>query len=261
MLQELAFLKPIVTALAMPPTIGLLLALLGWLLMVRSQYLRTMGAALVLTGLGALWLLSCNGFAVLLDRNFLPQTIALNAARPAQDLRDQQVQAIVVLGGGVEAASREYGAPQASDTTSARLHYGVVLAKASGLPLGFSGGVGWAAVPNADTEAATAQRWLAQLGLPPLRWAEGKSRDTRENAQAMAAVLKKDGITRIALVTHAWHMPRAKLAFENAGLTITPAPTSYIEAAQSPLLEWLPSAQGLQNSRHVLRELLASVMG
>lgn len=261
MLQDLAFLKPVFTALAMPPTVGLLLALLGWLLMVRSQYLRTLGAGLAFTGLVALWLLSSNGFAILLDRNFLPQTIALNARTPAQDLRDQQVQAIVVLGGGVDAASREYGASQASDSTSARLHYGVVLAKASGLPLAFSGGVGWAAVPSADTEAAAAQRWLAQLGLPPLRWAEGKSRDTRENAQAMAAVLKKDGITRIALVTHAWHMPRAQLAFDNTGLTVTPAPMSYIEAAQAPLLEWLPSAQGLQNSRHVLRELLARVIG
>jgi uncharacterized SAM-binding protein YcdF (DUF218 family) len=260
MLQELDFLKPVFTALAMPPTIGLLIALLGWLLIVRSQYLRTMGTSLVFTGLATLWLLSCNGFAIVLDRNFLPQTIALSARTPAQDLRDRQVQAIVVLGGGVEAVSREYGAPQASNHTSARLHYGVVLAKASGLPLGFSGGVGWAAVPNADTEAAAAQRWLAQLGLPPLRWAEGKSRDTRENAQAMAAVLKKDGITRIALVTHAWHMPRAQLAFENTGLTVMPAPMSYIEAAYAPLLEWLPSAQGLQSSRHVLRELLARAM-
>jgi len=53
---------------------------------------------------------------------------------------------------------------------------------------------------------------------------EAWSQDTHQKATRSAAILKAEGITRIVLVTHAWHMPRAKLVFERAGMTIIPAP-------------------------------------
>ena len=61
---------------------------------------------------------------------------------------------------------------------------------------------------------------------------------------------------RIALVTHAWHMPRAQRAFANAGLGVTPAPMGFTEPLHSPGLEWLPSVEGLRHSKEILRELL-----
>ncbi len=256
---ELLFLKPLLTALALPPALGIWLALLGWWLMLRNR--SRWGAALVGLSLLGLWMVSCNAVAIWLDRNFLPQTIALAPDQVVPTLRQQQMQAIIVLGGGAETASREYGQAQPAQATVTRLHYGVVLAKSSGLPLGFSGGIGWAASDAADTEAAAAQRWAAQLGLAPLRWLEGGSRDTQENAQKTAALLKKDGITRIALVTNAWHMPRARRAFENAGLMVLPAPMGYTEPVTSATLEWLPSAHGLRHARWVLHEMLGLVLG
>ena len=90
-----------------------------------------------------------------------------------------------------------------------------------------------------------------------LRWRESQSRDTAENARLLAPMLKRDGITRIVLVTDALHMPRSVLAFDRTGLLIVPAPTGYILPGHTDLLEWLPSASGLENSQQVLREWLA----
>ncbi len=90
-----------------------------------------------------------------------------------------------------------------------------------------------------------------------LRWSEGASRDTRENAINLRPLLQQGGISRIALVTDAWHMPRAVMEFERAGFEVTPAPTGFIATRERPLLEWLPSAHGLSSSRQVLREWLA----
>ncbi len=72
----------------------------------------------------------------------------------------------------------------------------------------------------------------------------------------MHALLAKDGVRRIALVTSSWHMPRSVLAFEQAGFEVLPAPTVFNLPQQRPLLEWLPSLHGLLGSQRVLREWL-----
>lgn len=258
MLPELASFKPLLTSLVMPPAVGLLALAIGWLCYRRF---RVLSRFLVAGGLAFTWLVSCNGFAVWLAQASLPPVAHIAPDKMAATLAQARVQAIIVLGGGAEMVSREYGALQPRDHTIARMHYGVVLAKASGLPLGFSGGIGHASHTAGDTEAAAVQRWLTQLGLPPLRWSEDKSRDTRENAQLTAQMLAKDGIQRIALVTNAWHMPRAQRNFEAAGLAVLPAPMLYIETRYSPLLEWLPTADGLRQTRYVLSELLGKTLG
>ena len=64
-------------------------------------------------------------------------------------------------------------------------------------------------------------------------------------------------MTRVALVTDSWHMPRAAAAFSAAGLQVTPAPMGFPVAGERPVLQWLPSVGGLALSRTVLREWLA----
>ena len=134
------------------------------------------------------------------------------------------MQAIVILGGGMQAVAPEYGLAQPNASTAARLRYGIQLAKRSGLTL---------------------------------RWIDNQSRDTAENAARMHDLLAPAGIQHIALVTHAWHMPRSQALFETAGFTVLPAPMGFVLPSERPLLEWLPSAHGLTASRHVLREWLA----
>jgi uncharacterized SAM-binding protein YcdF (DUF218 family) len=246
--------KPLLTALVMQPLALLLLATSGLLLAWTSDA-GNRGAGFVLVGfsLGALALLSCHGTAVWLARKALPQFAPLE---PAQ-LAVQGVQALVVLGGGVLPAAPEYGQAQPSTVTAARLRYGLWLAKQSGLPVAFSGGLGWGANDTQRaSEAEVASRVAQQEHSVVLRWTEGQSRDTTENAQRLAPLLQASGVTRIALVTHASHMPRSVAAFEGAGLVVVPAPTGFVRPLRSTLLEWLPSAEGLLASQEVLLEVL-----
>lgn len=251
MVFELGFLKPLLTSLALPPAAPLLLAWLGLLLAWRKQ---RAGLGLAALALAALWLLACHGTAVWLARHALPQFPATTAAA----LKAGRVQAVVVLGGGLLSGAPEYGGlPQPAPFTAARLRYGVWLARQSGLPLAFTGGVGWAADGMQPvSEADVAGRVMLQDYGVRLRWRETASRDTWENARLLAPLLHKDGVQRIALVTDAWHMARSVAAFEQAGLQVTPAPMGFTLPVESGLLQWLPSAQGLLASRQVLRECL-----
>jgi uncharacterized SAM-binding protein YcdF (DUF218 family) len=247
-------LKPILTTLAIPPAGPLLLAALGFGL---ARWRKWLGRSIAALALASLWLLSCNAVAVWLAQALLPQFAPVPPATAADYLQAQQVQAIVVLGGGVQPSAPEYGAAQPSAQTATRLRYGVWLARQSGLPLAFAGGVGWA---NSGTstlsEGDVAKAMLVQDYGAQLRWVDDQSRDTVENAQQMQRLLAHDGVQRIALVTHSWHMPRAVQAFERAGFHVTPAPTSFTLPQQRSLLEWMPSSYGMQSSREILREWL-----
>jgi uncharacterized SAM-binding protein YcdF (DUF218 family) len=240
-------LKPILTALILPPTSLLLWLMLGWHW--RRQWA---GSLMLLSGILALWLLSCHGSAVWLARHALPQYPSLSAA----DLRAQGTQAIVVLGGGLEPLAEGQTTPSPNSASLMRLHHAAGLARETGLPLAFAGGVGWANVGTAaPTEAQAAQAALAVWGLR-LKWSDDRSRDTEENAQATAALLQGQGIRRIALVTHATHMPRSVWQFEAAGFEVLPAPMGAVLPRSRAVLEWLPSARGLWASQEVLREWL-----
>jgi uncharacterized SAM-binding protein YcdF (DUF218 family) len=169
-------------------------------------------------------------------------------------------QAVVVLGGGVDNEAAEYNGPTLSPDAMSRLLYGVHLSRTTHLPMAYTGGIGWAGANRQASEAEVAALALSRIGAPALRWQEGQSRDTRENALLTAALMKNDGITHIALVTHAWHMPRSVRQFEAAGLRVTPAPMGYIRSDMSPLLQWLPSGKGLRDSGWVIREWLGLLL-
>ena len=249
--MEFGTLKPLLATLALPPLSLLLFAFLGLLLATRKK--RT-GLALITLALALLWLVSCHGMAVWLAHTALPQFSPLTVSA----MKAGKVQAIVVLGGGLLPSAPEYGEPQPSATTAARLRYGVWLARNSSLPLAFSGGLGWATDGTLPaSEAGVAVRMAEQDYGVMLRWVESKSRDTAENARLLAPMLQRAGISRIALVTDATHMPRAVLAFSRMGLAVAPAPTGYILPERSAIIEWLPTSAGLYASQNVLREYLA----
>ena len=263
-------LKPVLTALLIPPVPLLLLALCCvWRMRVRR---RVAGWPLVLTlaTLLGLWLSACGGVAAVLEPLLLPASAPLTAQRLAELKTEMTTSAatpalaIVVLGGGAEPLAPEYG--QASLTAPAleRLRYGVWLARQTGAPLAFSGGLGWAG-RQSEAEADIAARIAAEEFGQPLRWRETQSRDTRENAALTVPLLQQAGVKHIVLVTHGWHMPRAKGLFEAAaaahGIRVEAAPMGLAQGKLLPVLEWLPSSDGFRDVRQVMREWWALRLG
>jgi uncharacterized SAM-binding protein YcdF (DUF218 family) len=249
--------KPVLTSLLLPASSGLL-ALGALLIWAWRSGTRATRLPIALAGFStlSLWLLSCQAVAIWLSLHLLPQVSPIIP----EDLKRHEVQAIVVLGGGVENAAAEYNGPVLSPDAVSRLLYGVHLSRSTQIPLAYTGGVGWAGPSHQASEAEVAALALGHIGGPALRWQETQSRDTRENALLTAAMLKNDGVTHIALVTHAWHMPRSVRQFEAAGLRVMPAPMGYIRSDLSPLLQWLPSGKGLRDTGRVIHEWLGLLL-
>lgn len=261
----LATLKSALTVLALPPT-SLILALLvgAWWRASAAATQRRLGALAILAACATLWIVSTFGFAQWMNRAVLkvPEPLPVEQVRqlPRQDT------AIVVLGGGLRPRAPEYGEADLLRNGLARLRYGAWLARQTGLPLGFCGGVPRNVPVGTPPEAAIAERILRQEYGLPLRWREERSRDTRENARFMAPLLQRDGVKRVLLVTHAWHMPRAMRAFRAAlppDVAVEAVAMGHIasqDAADAADL-WWPSMEGLMQSRLALREWLGWLAG
>lgn len=247
MLSEL---KPFLAALVLPPAAPLLLMLLGLALLMSRR--RRSGTALVGVGAGVLWLLSCTAVGLWLNQQLLPSY----AMAGARGLQSAGTQAIVVMGGGV-AIDLPDGVAQLSRRGLDRLRQGVQLSRATGIPLMFTGGKGWGSKAHAESEADVAARVARDAFGGDLKWHESNSRDTHENAVKSYGLLAPLGVTKIALVTHSWHIPRSLIAFEQAGFTVVPAPMGQPTSSLHPVLDWLPSPGGLELSHTVLREKAA----
>jgi uncharacterized SAM-binding protein YcdF (DUF218 family) len=94
----------------------------------------------------------------------------------------------------------------------------------------------------------------------PVRWTEERSRNTHENAQFAAAILKRDGVKRVVVVMHGFDIRRARAEFEAAGLEVVPAPTVLPRFRITTPLDLLPSMGALQGSQLALYELLANAV-
>ena len=263
--------KPVLTALLLPPVPLLIVILIGvWMMRPRPGPSARRGMWLVALGVAGLWFSACNGFAGALQAQLLEATPALGSTRLAE-LKSQAAAtpsksgiAIVVLGGGAEPYAPEYGSGSLSRDSLERLRYGLWLGRQTGWPVAFSGGLGWAARAG-EPEADVAARIALEDFHQPLRWVENTSRDTRENAARSVSLLKDAGVTHIVLVTHGWHMQRARALFVGAaaasGMRIEPAPMGLAESSQLPVLDWLPSSDGFRQTRTVLREWLGWRLG
>ncbi len=162
-----------------------------------------------------------------------------------------------MLGGGVEKLAPEYGTSNLQPYSMERLRYGVWLARQTGAPLAFSGGVGHAQRKSVS-EAEVAARIAREEYGRPLKWIEAESRDTRENAARTVALLKPAGVDHIVLVTHWLHMPRALRAFREAAgsaMRIEAAPMSLAGDTELSALSWVPSNTGFVQMRYALREM------
>lgn len=240
--------KKILTALFLPPAGLLLLAFLGLWLIARNRHRpHFFGIMLLSISLTALLALSLPAVGKRL-------LAALETAPPVTAEQLTGAQAIVVLGGGLYHQGPEYGGDTVSTYTLERLRYAAKLARQTRLPVLLSGGAPEHGVPEAQAMREVLSR---EFGVTP-KWTESAARDTAENARFSARVLKAAGISKIVLVSHGWHLPRAVPLFARQGLSVIPAPTAFSTPAADPLTDWLPN--DFRYSRIALREHLARLI-
>ena len=109
---------------------------------------------------------------------------------------------------------------------------------------------------TSTSEAAQMKATLDQDFRVEVKWLEEKSINTFESARYAGQQLADAKINRIALVTHALHMRRARLIFEHAGIHVIEAPTGFSTLRPPGILNFLPSSQGLELSYSFLHEVL-----
>jgi uncharacterized SAM-binding protein YcdF (DUF218 family) len=252
--------KPWVTALVLPPLPFLVLVLVGARLMFRRRLLAWF---LILLAVLGLWFGATVALGSMLVR-VLTQPPPSLIEREITELRKAPKTAIVVLGGGRRVLAPEYGVSSLNERSIERLRFGIWLSRGTQLPLLFSGGVGHAA-PTGASEAEIAARVAEQEFGLKLRWTEGNSRDTRENARASVALLQAAGIEQIVLVTHDYHMTRARGHFEREmaphGMKLVMAPMGLPASRRLVAMDWIPTDNGFELVRLALREWLGRVVG
>ncbi|WP_374615128.1 YdcF family protein [Sphingorhabdus sp.] len=239
-------LKKALLALLLPPTGPILLACSGLLLTRRRPRL---GKFIVGGSLIGLLVLATPWVA-----GRLVSTLQWYPALNTKQLNDRQ--AIVVLGGGSYRQAPEYGGDTIGYASLERLRYALYLSKRSNLPILATGGAPEGGRSEAETIRDSAENDFAGA----IRWVETASFDTADNARLSAALLQPEGIIRIVLVSHAWHLPRAVARFEANGFDVLPAPTAFsITPTDASAL--LPSAAALAASSRALHEWLGILAG
>lgn len=184
-----------------------------------------------------------------------PSSITSLAAPSAQG-----IQALVVLASEIlpPTAQRPVAVP-AWDTYQRCQYAAWLFQNGLKVPVVVSGKGSTSGPPYAETMKVV----LTQMGVPAdMIWTENRSRSTYENAAYVTALLREKGIAKIALVTEAYHMPRAELSFrkegQKAGLEIVPAACCF-RSDPDDLPKWLPSAQAIDWNQDCLHEILGII--
>jgi uncharacterized SAM-binding protein YcdF (DUF218 family) len=243
------YLHKILPIFLLPVSVTLLLVLAGLLFRRR---------ALIWTAVVILWLSSTplvSAFLVRAAEGWAERTPVTDAS---------EADAIVVLSEGRVVAPGKAAISEWGDAD--RFFGGVELFNAGKAPLlVFTGG--WApwerkAVPEGELLAGYARA----LRVPADRIVTtGPVTSTAEEARAVATLFRErrsapaDGgaVPRVLLVTSAFHMPRARLLFERAGLTVIPFPVDFQVSAGGGVnaMDVLPTAAALKQTELAWREM------
>lgn len=244
---DLFVIKKWIPRLAMP--IGLLwmssTGLACWYL-ARARRVGRWLAALSLFS----WVTSCNPIAVL-----LLGALESGYRSPAEGTR---FEALLVLGGGTSLAPG--GGAQVSPSgdrivTAARLYHRGIAQRI------VVGGEAIAALES-DGQARDigeeTRHILLELGVPDEAIVvHPGAHNTREEAATFQRLVSERGWERVGLLTSAWHLPRAMLHADRAGLHVTPVPSDFRGGPPSwNVVEILPSAAGAYHFRLAAWEAL-----
>ncbi|MEN9867913.1 MAG: hypothetical protein RL748_3503 [Pseudomonadota bacterium] len=245
-LKKLGLCMVFMTAILMPLTFSMLAVLLLHFLIKNEQVKKYVTICFFIL----IWVLATPAFSFCFSRFWEGKT------RPIT-IVDNTVQAIVILGGGLYEKAGEYDKKIIiNDNTLARLHYGATLYKKKKIPILVTGGD-----PKrlGGSEGEIMSSVLENHYGITNRWTEKSSDNTFFNAKNSADILSKEGIKKIYLVTHSWHMPRASLIFKKRGFDVVEAPTRFSGKSTWEFVDFLPTADGIAKTSLISKEIIAYI--
>jgi len=81
--------------------------------------------------------------------------------------------------------------------------------------------------------------------------------NTAEEASAVKGLMAENGLNKIILVTSSFHLPRAKLLFDQAGVDTYPYPTDFkASSGDVTWLHFIPSADAFRDTSSGIREYI-----
>ncbi len=239
--------KKIVGSFLLPPGIIILLLLMVGMVLACGRRWRI---GLINLSLGlALW-----AFSTVPMANVLMQGLESDFPIPAHPSGD----VIILLGVGIiDQVSDLTGTAAPSPLMMGRIVTAVRLHKQLGLPIIVSGG--GMIDDGAVAEASVVKRFLVDLGVPEqVIIEEDRARDTAQNARLTAAICRQQGFSRPILLTAAYHLKRARKAFDATGMKVTAFPAYFLGSVNLPYT-WrhlLPRAGALYTCANALHEYL-----
>ncbi len=227
--------------------------IIWWLLCFATLlvlFKKSLGYYLLIMGLGLQYILSIPMTAQYIF-NYLQAypIVYLNRIHP-------KVDAIMVLGGGRYRGAPEYGQDTVNRFSLERLRYGVWLANKTQLPLLIAGGH---TCDCYKSEAFLMKQVAEQEFHTKVLDIETQSQTTWENAKYSVELLKQHQIQTVYLVSHAWHLPRAIYAFQQAGINVIPAPTMFYSSYVGGIYQGLPNGKAQAMIRLGLHELFGKL--
>jgi uncharacterized SAM-binding protein YcdF (DUF218 family) len=224
------------------------------LLLIRFKKIRF--GSVVLT-FSLLWLFV---FSMPVVSNALRASVEAQFPPIEMGVLSKKAQAIVVLGGGTQSAEVSGQMPDLNSGAD-RMWHAARLYHAGLAPILVLSGGGNLDV-SLNSEAEDMRTFLSDLGVPAEAMIlEGLSRNSRQNAQFTADILRPQGINQVILVTSALHMRRAVASFENQGFTVIPAATDYEARTRFDWTGFLPDASALNGSARAMKEIVGRISG
>jgi uncharacterized SAM-binding protein YcdF (DUF218 family) len=228
-----------------------LVLLVGGLLLSRCSRRITLGRRVLAAGILLLVFLGNGPFANLLISPLERQYPSIG---PGPDPRIGACDLVVVLGGGHVDDPALPAAGKLSSSELGRLVEGIrLLRMAPHARLVLSGP---ANRPGNPTHASIVAEAAVSLGVPDGRI--DRIETARDTAEEAAAVRLLAGEHQVALVTSAWHMPRAAALFRKAGVNFIACPADFSAKSEprSDFRDCLWSSDALDRSTRAVHEWL-----
>ena len=187
--------------------------------------------------------------------NLLVYSLECQYQPPSREVLEE-VDMMVVLGGGVMSSGGFRKYPEASGATYSRIFNGVKMFRQSGAKVLVLSGAG--GQRDGETNADVMKDIAIALGISENKIiAEGGSRNTMEHAIELSKLFPPEEGMRIGIVTSALHMKRAVVAFYEKfpQHSIIPIPVGYLYSPQDWSIDSIiPSAEAFSASSYAIHE-------